>query len=814
MAPVKPLPPDKLRWHCDPSQIKVAATKDIPFCDIIGQCRAVEALRLGLQMEQPGYNVFVTGSAGTGRMTTVRRMLQEIESEGKVPDDLCYVNNFKNPDQPMAIQLPAGKGKALRADMNRLVDGLVKGIPAVFESDEYQQARKKVAEKFNAQRQIVISGFEKELTAKGFKLIQVQLGPYVKPDVLPIIENQPTQIEQLEAWVQEKKFLKKKLDEIKKIRVKLLEEMVHAFKDTKQIERELQEALEELSKSVISPIIHELIFGIQQRYNNKKLDKYLESLEEYIMENLNRFQTSEEEPAKEEPKEFGGKVDNFLEFRVNVMVDNSDTKGSPVIIETSPTYRNLFGSIERIIDRSGAWRTDFTKIKAGSFLRANGGFLVINAIDALMEQGVWETLKRTLRNRKVEILTYDPFFNMFTGTLKPESIDVKVKVVMVGEPFIYYMLRERDFDFVKIFKVKADFDTEMPRTDQSIQEYISFARMIMHDNKLMQFRKTAIAALIEFGVKLAGMQHKLSTRFNHISDVMSEANYWAKEDKAKTVTDKHVQKAIDAWIGRVSMVEDKIQERIKEGTLYIDTAGSAVGQVNGLSVYDLGEYMFGVPSRITAQTSLGRSGVINIEREAEMSGPTHSKGVMILSGYLQGVFAQDKPMSMNASICFEQSYGGVDGDSASSTEIYAILSSLAEVPIRQDLAVTGSVNQWGKIQPIGGVNEKIEGFYRVCLERGLTGTQGVIIPKSNVNDLMLKQEVVNAVAKGRFNIYPIETIEQGVELLMEMPAGKKDAKGAYPPNTVFGKANRTLKRYAELIREYGGEKAEKSGRRM
>jgi lon-related putative ATP-dependent protease len=809
MAPVKPLSPAKLRWHCSEDCIETTSGKTAPFYDIIGQPRAVEALRMGLQMKQAGFNVFVTGLSGTGRMTTVKRMLQEIESKGTKPDDLCYVNNFKNLDQPMAISLQAGKGKSFRADVNRLVDSLTKGIPAVFESDEYQQARKKVAEKFNQRRQAIIGAFEKDLSKQGFKLIQVQMGPFVRPDVLPVIEDQPTQIEQLEAWVQEKKFPKKKLDEIRKKREKLMEEMVHAFKDTKQIDREMQDALDELSKSVISPIIHDMIVTIQQKYDNKKLAKYLDSMEEYIMDNLSRFQSSEEETNKNDGKESeGGKSDSFQEFRVNVIVDNSETKGSPVIIETSPTYRNLFGSIERIIDRSGVWRTDFTKIKAGSFLRANGGYLVINALDALVEQGVWDTLKRTLRNRKVEILTYDPFFNMFTGSLKPEPIDVNVKVVMIGEPFIYYLLRERDFDFAKIFKVKAEFDTEMPRTEESIREYVSFVRMISHENKLMQFRKNAITELIEFGVKLAGMQHKLSTRFNIISDVMSEADYWARQDNAKTVTDKHVRNAIDAWKERVNLIEDKIQERIYEGTLYIDTAGAVVGQINGLSVYDLGEYMFGIPSRITAQTSMGRSGVVNIEREAEMSGPTHSKGVMIISGYLQGKFAQDKPMSMNASICFEQSYGGVDGDSASSTEIYAILSRLADAPIRQDLAVTGSVNQLGKIQPIGGVNEKIEGFYRVCKERGFTGTQGVVIPKANVDDLMLKQEVINAVGKGKFNIYPIETIEQGVELLMGMPAGTQNKKGQYPVNTVFGKADAKLRAYAELIKEYGGEKQE------
>ena len=806
MSPVKPLTSEKLRWHCDPQCLCTVSAKDVAAFDkTIGQRRAVDSILLGLEMDQPGYNIFVTGRAGTGKMTTVRRLLKERESQGPIPDDVCYVSNFKNPDNPMAIILPAGKGCELRTDMEHLVEALKSGIPAVFDSDEYQQQRKRVASSFDEHRQKIVKAFEQKLKSKGFTLIQMQMGPFLRHDVLPVLEGNAVQIEQLETMVTENKFARKKLETIKKTREKLAEEMTHAFKDMRQIDHQLQEALEKLDKGVISPIIHEMIMSIQSKYDCRKLNEYLEDMENYIMENLDRFRKSEAEAVKPETPDVAG-VDGFLEFRVNVMVDNSETKGKPIIIETSPTYRNLFGSIERILDRSGAWRTDFTRIKTGSFLRANGGYLVINALDALVEQGVWDALKRTLRNRKVEILTYDPFFNMYTGSLKPDFIDVKVKVLMVGETFIYDMLRERDPDFAKIFKVKADFDTVMPRNQETVREYVSFVKVVCHQNKLMPFRKSGVSSLLEFGVRLAGWQRKLSTRFNVIADLMREADYWAKKEGAKTVSEKHVDKAIQAWTNRVNLVEDKIQEQIHEGNIYIDTSGAVIGQVNGLSVYDLGEYMFGIPSRITARTALGRAGVINIEREAEMSGPTHSKGVMILSGYLQGVFAQEKPLAMNASLCFEQSYGGVDGDSASSTEIYAILSSLAEVPIRQDLAVTGSVNQWGRIQPIGGVNQKIEGFFRVCKERGLTGTQGVIIPKANADDLMLKQEVIDAVRKGKFAIYPVERIEEGIELLTGVPAGRKDSAGKYPKNSIFGKANQKLQHYADLIRRHGPEK--------
>jgi lon-related putative ATP-dependent protease len=807
MSPVKPLPPEKLHWHCDPKCLGTISAKEVvSFDKIIGQRRALDAMQLGLEMDQPGYNIFVTGLSGTGRMTTIRRLLKDMETQGPIPNDICYVNNFKNPDNPLAIALPAGFGRQLRTDIDRLVEALKTGIPGVFESDEYQQQRKRVAAVFEEQRQKIIKDFEQKLKEKEFTLIQVQMGPFMRHDVLPVMDGNAVQIEQLETMVTEKKFPRKKLETIKKTREKLAEEMTHAFKDIRHIDRELQEAIDKLDQGVISPIIHEMISVIQSKFNTKKLNGYLKDMENHIIENLDRFRKSESESGKTDAGDASAGLDSYLEFRVNVMVDNSDTKGKPIIIETSPTYRNLFGTIERILDRSGAWRTDFTRIKAGSLLRANGGFMVINALDALVEPGVWDSLKRTLRNRKVEILTYDPFFNMFTGSLKPDSIDVNVKVVMIGESFIYYLLRERDPDFSKIFKVKADFDTVMPRNQENIQEYVAFVKVVCHQNKLIPFRKSGISSLVEFGVRLAGWQNKLSTRFNVIADVMREADYWARKEDAKTVSDKHVEKAIQAWTDRVSLVEDKIQEQIYEGNIFIDTKGAKIGQVNGLSVYDLGEYMFGIPSRITAQTALGKAGVINIEREAEMSGPTHSKGVMILSGYLQGVFAQEKPLAMNASICFEQSYGGVDGDSASSTEIYAILSSLAEVPIRQDLAVTGSVNQWGQIQPIGGVNHKIEGFFRVCKERGLTGTQGVIIPKTNAKDLMLKPEIIEEVRKGKFAIYPIERIEEGIELLTGIPAGKKDSKGNYPKNTIFGKANQKLSHFADLIKEYGPEK--------
>jgi ATP-dependent Lon protease len=451
----------------------------------------------------------------------------------------------------------------------------------------------------------------------------------------------------------------------------------------------------------------------------------------------------------------------------------------------------------------GSWKTDFTKVRSGSFLKANGGYLVLNALDVFIEPGVWISLKRTLRNRTMEMQSFDPFYLFASSSaLKPEPIEVKVKVVMIGDAHLYETVYAVDEDFKKIFKIKADFDTVMERKDETQLKYAAFIRKICSDEKLLPFDRSGVAAVIEYGVRLAGRQKKLSTEFHRITDILREASYWGKKDGSSTVTEKHVDQAISEKIYRKKMIEEKIQEMIDDGIILIDSEGARVGQVNGLSVYDLGEYAFGKPSRITAQTSMGKAGIINIEREADLSGRTHNKGVLILGGYLRGKYAQDKPLTLTTSICFEQSYGGIDGDSASSTEVYAILSSLAEIPIRQEVAVTGSVNQNGEIQPIGGVNQKIEGFFDVCKVRGLTGTQGVMIPHQNIGDLMLRKDIVSAVSEGQFHIYPVKTIDQGIEILTGVPAGEKKPDGAYPEGTVNFRVNKKLTDLAKSMKEF------------
>jgi len=803
----KELPPEKLRWHCEPEKLKLTTTKDVDVCqEIIGQERAIKALRLGLNIDHVGYNVFITGPVGTGRTTAVKRLLERLEAKREIPEDKCYVNNFKNPDMPRAISLPAGKGCMFKRDMAELVATLRRDIPAVFESEQYQERKKRIVDRFQKKQKATLQAFEERVLAQNFKLVQVKMGPYVKPALAPLVNGEPVPFENLTVMVQEGKLSKKQYQQITAKISDLQEEMAEIYREAKNLEKQIREELIKLNGEAVLPIVKELVTEIKDKYRNEKINLYLDEVQNNVMSELGRFQQAAEATSPEMP---AAQEDPFLEYRVNLLVDNSEAQGPPVILETTPNYKNLFGSIEKAVDSQGLWRTDFTRIKAGSFLRSNGGFLIINARDALTEPGVWQTLKRTLRNGVVEIQTYDPFYLFSTSALKPEPIKCQVKVVMIGDSYLQQLLYFLDNDFKKIFKIKADFDNVMSLNGKTVAQYASFISMICHDEELRPFDKTAVAEVVEFGVKLAGRRNKLSTRFHLIADVLREANYWAEKARSSKVKGEHVEKAIAERIHRVNLIENKIQELIQDGTIMIDTRAKVVGQVNGLSVVDLGQHSFGHPSRITARTAMGRAGVINIEREAEMSGKTHNKGVLILSGYLRGKYAQDKPLSMSASLCFEQSYGGVEGDSASSTEVYAILSSLSDLPLRQDIAVTGSVNQKGEIQPIGGVNEKIEGFYDVCRTKGLRGQQGVMIPHLNISDLMLRKDVVRAVENGQFHIHPVKTIDQGIEILTGVKAGRRRKNGKFPKGTVNYLVNQKLQEMALGLKKFGEQEKKK-----
>jgi lon-related putative ATP-dependent protease len=780
------IPPEKLRWTCPPDKIQFPTTSDFAPCEeIIGQGRALRSLKTGLDIKTLGYNIFISGMVGTGRTTTIKQLLERLKKGEPIPDDILYVNNFKNPDEPRLVMLPAGKGKLLVEGMGKLIERLTQNVPELLKSQYYGERRNQA--------------FEDEVAEKGFSVIQVQMGLFVKPDLIPVIEGTPTPFPKLEAMAKEKKFPPDQLDNLKKRYGELSDKLEKVFASLRDIEEETRNLLKAWDEEALTPVIKDRVNALRADFPYPQTADYFNEVEENLVKTIELFKAPKKEENGPRPETDPG--DPFLEYRVNLLVDNSEMPHAPVIIENNPSYINVFGSIESSASRFGAWQTDFTRIKAGSLLKANGGYLVINALDALIEPGVWPTLKRTLRNLTFEIQNFASLFLFSPKSLKPQPIKCSVKVVMIGDDQIYNLLYFLDSDFRKIFKIKAEFDSEVAKSDQTIGDYASFIQKICQEEGLKPFDREGIAAVIEYGTRLAGRQRKVSTRFNVIADVIREAGYWATKDKKTTVSRRHVDRAVQERFERVSLIEDKIQEMIEEGTILIDTQGSVVGQVNGLSVYDMGQFAFGKPTRITAKTSVGRTGVINIEREADLSGKTHNKGVLILAGYLRGQYAQNKPLSMSASIAFEQSYGGIDGDSASSTEVYAILSSLSRLPLRQDTAVTGSLNQKGEIQPIGGVNEKIEGFFEVCKAKGLTGTQGVIIPQQNVQNLMLREEVVDAVRKGRFHIHPVATIDQGIEILTGVKAGNNLPDGGFEEGTVHHLVDQELQRLARTLKE-------------
>jgi lon-related putative ATP-dependent protease len=805
------LSPEQLRWSCGLDRFAFETTAELPtFEGIIGQDRAMEAIRLGLKMRGKGYNIYVAGLPGTGKMTTIKHLLNTIDTGRARPRDVVYVNNFLDPDMPRALLLPAGMGAKLRNDVKDLVANMQRNIVQIYESDVYKERMKALIEEYKEREKRILRTFEERIRKENFALIQVQLGPFSKPDIAPIIAGEPVQMERLEALTLQKKFAQEDFDRLKEKYEELTGEMEKAFKSARDLKRELREAMAKLQKEFGSPAVTDYVQDLKGEYDHEGVKAYLDEVQEDILNNMERFTDGEDGQEQEKDRRAAAleKADRFREFLVNVLVDNSKTEAPPVIIETSPNYRNLFGTIERVIDRSGHWVSDFTKIKAGSLLRANGGTLVINLMDAIAEPGVWIALKRALKHQMIDIQTFDPFYLYSISAIKPEPIPLDLKIVVVGDRRAYHILYNWDDDFRKIFKVKSEFDSEMHCTDDNVEKYVNFARKITSEEKLRPLSRSGMAALVEFGIRLAGRQNRLSTQFSTIADIIREADLWAGEVRADVITSEHVRSAERGREARVNLTEEKLRELIDENIILIDTSGTAIGQVNGLSVLDLGDYAFGNPSRITVKCSLGRDGIINIEREAELSGKTHDKGVLILEGYFRSLFARTTPLSINATICFEQNYGGVDGDSASSTEVYALLSALAEIPLRQDIAVTGSVNQNGVIQPIGGVNEKIEGFFAVCRSRGLTGTQGVIIPKLNVKDLMLHEDVIASVRQRQFHIWAIDTVAHGIEVLSGLPAGEPDAQGIYPPDAVFGRVQQAVGHYAELSRSFG-EKEER-----
>lgn len=812
--PDKEVPLENLRWRLDPATLPFETIEDLkPLKEIIGQKRGVEAFRFGMGMAKPGYNVFVTGAPGSGRMSTVRKLLAELsKKQGGVPDDLCYVNNFKNSEAPILLRLKAGVGRKFKKDVRELVESLKKQVPQFFESQDYLNRKKEILEEYEKKGKSFFKELDQKVREEGFALVDIQVGQIKRPEVMPLVDGNPTPIDQVEAMVEKGRFPKEEFEQMREKQGKLREQIDQIFLELRDLQKEVQETVEKMDRLMFMKMATDLAEPVRRKYKGERITNYFKDMLEDMADNLQIFAQQGQQAVPGMPFLLP-QGDPFESYRVNLLVDNADQKGPPVITETYPTYRNLFGSIERVVDRSGVWRTDFSKIRAGSLIKANGGHLVINLLDAIVEPGVWPALKRALKTKKMEIQTYDPFYLFTTTQMKPEPIDMDIKVVLISDSYVYHLLSFYDEDVPKIFKVRADFDTSMDKNEESIRQFAEFIKMKKDEDDLRSFDRTAVSALVEQAVRMAGRQEKISTSFPNITDLIREADYWAGQDGQSTVQEKHVDKAIDARIYRSNMVEEHIQEMIDRGTLMIDVDGAVVGQVNGLAVYSMGDYMFGKPSRITVSTSMGRAGIINIEREADMSGSTHNKGVLILGGYLRKKYAQDKPLSMSASIAFEQSYSGVDGDSASSTEIYALLSSISGVPLRQDIAVTGSVNQKGEVQAIGGVNHKIEGFFDCCRKEGLTGKQGVMIPESNVKDLMLRKDVVEVVKKKKFHVYAVKTIDEGIEILTGKKAGEMKPDGTYPKGTINGLVNEKLKELAEGLKKFGEEEKKEGNKK-
>ncbi len=794
---------DKLRWRLDPASLPFATTAELtPLQGLIGQDRGVEAFRFGMGMDREGYNIFVTGPADTGRLANVRRLLEDLTKKDQVPDDLCYVNNFKNPESPALLRFPAGQGQAFKKDVNTLLDHLKTEVPQLFESQDFVARKNEIMEAYERQSREFFKELNKKVKDTGFALVNVQMGNVQRPELMPIVDGEPKPLMQLEEMVEKGRFPAEEYENLKNTYAALKKEIDEIFLQLRDLQKEVKEKSREIDKIMFRTLAAEAMAPLRKRFPDEAVGKYLEGMVEDMAENHDIFLQSREATQQAPP---GMVPDFFSPYRVNLLVDNSEITSAPVIIENHPTYRNIFGSVERVYDRSGVWRTDYSKIMAGSLLRANGGYLVLNLMDAVFEPGVWPALKRSLKSTKMEIQTYDPFAFFSSSGLKPEPIELDVKVVVLGDERLYHLLRHYDEDVPRIFKVRADFGLSMDRTDAAVLDFAKFIKRECDQNSLKPFDRGAVAALVEEAVRLAGRTEKLSTAFPVLADLIMEADYYAGREDANTVAAAHIDQAVESRITRANRVEEAIQEMISRGTLQIDVDGAVVGQVNGLAVYSMGDVAFGKPSRITAATSMGKEGVINIEREADLSGAIHNKGVLILSGYLRRRFAQDKPLALAASIAFEQSYGGVDGDSASSTELYALLSSLAGVPLRQDIAVTGSVNQKGEVQAIGGVNHKVEGFYDTCKALGLTGRQGVMIPASNVADLMLRKDVVEAIAAGKFHLWAVRTIDEGMEILTGLPAGEPGKDGKFPAGSVAARVDERLKELALGLKQFGEE---------
>ena len=793
---------EKIRRECTSDLMRCETTQGLaPLKEIIGQERAVRALKFGLGIKDRGFNMYVAGFPGTGRTTAVKNFVEDLARTRPVPYDWCYVNNFHNQYEPKAMKLPAGKGRHLRDDMGTFVSEAQRTLPKAFESEDYGTRRAAAIKTVEEERQKLIAQLTKQAQEQGFILQASPVGWLM----IPVIKGKPVNDQEFIA-------LDPKIrDGIEKKRQQLTDQFTSAMRQLRELEGKTDEALKKLNRDVALFAIGHMVADLKEEYKDfPDVITYIDAMQTDILNNLPHFikEPAEESPPLPFPTRWMRETP-FKKYEVNVIVDNSDVSGAPVVTEFNPTYQHLFGRIEKEA-QFGALVTDFTMIRGGTLHKANGGYLILPVEELLRNPFSYEGLKRALKNDHIVIEEAEETLGFIaTKSLKPEPIPLNVKVILIGDPYLYQQLYSLDMEFNQLFKVKADFDTTMDRTEENVQQYAAFVCTLCQKENLKHLDGSGLAKLIEHSSRLAEDQQKLSTRFAEVADTIREANFYATQENSEVVTGTHVKKAIEEKVYRSKLIQEKIDEMIERGILLIDTEAASVGQVNGLSVIDLGDFEFGSPSRVTASVGLGREGVIDIEREAKTGGPIHTKGVLILSGYLNEKYAQDKPLSLSARLVFEQNYEGVEGDSASSTELYSILSALSQLPIKQNLAVTGSVNQKGEVQAIGGVNEKIEGFFEVCKAKGLTGKQGVMMPESNVQNLMLKEEIVDAVKEGKFHIISVKTIDEGIEVLTGVKAGEKQKDGTFEEGTVNDRVDKRLKQMAEKLKEYPSVSAER-----
>ncbi len=781
-----------LKMTCNTDLFKFETTEELESIQTgIGQDRGIKALEFGLQVDVKGYNLYLEGPSGVGKTMYTKNYLDKISKKKKVPSDWCYIYNFNNPNEPIAVSLPAGQGKEFKADMDGFIKEIRKDIKNTFNNDDFEKEKALIKQEFEAKRSALLEKLNQDASKYNFQVKAAQNGIYM----MPVVDGKTIEEEEFEKLDEEIK------QEYEEKSVLVQEQIMNAISQIKEIERQSDKKISEWQSNVALLTVNVHINFLKSKYKrNKKINQFLNDVKQDVLKNIPVF-LEDENKQPQHPAQGPAirKPDPCLNYRVNLFIDNSNLEGAPVIMDSNYSYHNIFGSLE-YENYYGALKTDHTMLKPGLMQRANGGYIIFQAKDLLANGMCYEALKKALRMKELGIEnTADQRSSMVLVSLKPEPIPLNLKVILIGNESIYQTLLAMDSDFRKLFKIKVEFEAEAPINTENLNKLAQIIHGFCEHEELPHLDRGAMGRLVEFASKLAGSHKKVSTRFDDLIQIVGEAATWAKISKSKVVTAKFIDKALEERVERVKKYDSKYLEMIKENSLLINTSGFEVGELNGLTVLSIGDYTFGKPAKITVNTYTGKNGVVNIEREVEISGPSHSKGVLILTGYLGEMFAQDIPLCLTASICFEQLYNGVDGDSASSTELYGLLSSLSGIPINQSIAVTGSVNQKGQIQPIGGVNEKIEGFFQICKMRGLDGSHGVMIPVQNVDNLQLSDEIIEAVKNKQFHIYSVSTIEEGVEVLTGVPAGKKDKDGKFPAGTVNYLVYEKLKKYAQTV---------------